>query len=170
MNANSKSLAIEADLFARRPAADCPSNRSVGLKTCITQDDHELPTLAQEFEKWKNTRGGAHIMNHAYRMAAGYAARYKKTNRPVSIALIWELLRDRVDWISEGLKKRGIKMERHEGFALSNSFRAYAARHMMERNPEWSGMFILRSVGNKSRKIRTIILDNRTENNDNNHS
>jgi len=41
---------------------------------------------------------------------------------------------------------------------------------MMERNPEWSGMFILRSVGNKSRKIRTIILDNRTENNDNNHS
>lgn len=106
-------------------------------------------TLMEQFEVWKETPGGRHTLRLLYRTVAPYAARYQRTGRRVAIGLIWELLRDRVAWVRRRLAARGVEIERWDGFAFNNNFRAYAARHILSRRPEWDGLFATRKLTNE---------------------
>jgi hypothetical protein len=115
------------------------------------------PTLEQQFQTWAHTPGGRHVMRHAYRITAGYAARYRRTGRRVSQRLVWEMLRDRIDWIREGLQKRGLDVMKWDGFRLNDHFTAYAARSIVAHRPDWNGVFEFREVG-KVRKTRKVLV------------
>ena len=115
------------------------SNEQLGL---LEQDK----TWSQEFDAWKSSKYGAHLLNHLYRVSAGYGERYMRTGRRVSVKLIFELVRDRLPWIRSSLIRRGIKPTKVNGFSLNNCFTAAVARHIMSRRPEFQGMFELREI------------------------
>jgi hypothetical protein len=116
------------------------------------------PGLADQFEKWKRTPGGAFVLNQAYRLAAGQAARFQRAGQPGSIALIWEQLRYRFDWIRLCAGRKGVSLDKWGGYRLNNNLRAYIARHVMERRPEWAGLFALRAVGQVRNKRRVVVI------------
>ena len=99
-------------------------------------------TNRAKFEAWKQTPGGARVMQIAYGITAQYARRFQRTGRRASIKLIWEQMRDNIAHI----KRRGVPLEKSEGFALNNSFTAYIARHIMEHRQEWRGLFETREI------------------------
>lgn len=119
------------------------------------------PGLAAQFEKWKATPGGRFILEQAYRLAAGQAARFKRKGHQGSIALIWEQLRDRCGWIRVCAQRKGVSLDKWGGYRLNNNLRAYIARHVMERRPEWAGLFELREVGKVRMKRRVIVIEDR---------
>jgi hypothetical protein len=122
------------------------------------QSDLFEPTIAQRFEAWKATAGGAQILCRFYRITAAYYGRWKTTRQPVSQRLLWETLRDRVDGIRRELKRRGIRLECERGFLLNDHFTAYAVRHMIAEHPEWKVLFELREVGKPRKVKRTTIV------------
>ena len=127
----------------------------------MTQDDLFEQTIARRFEAWRQTRGGAHLLRHCYRIASGYVPRFKRTGRGVSQRLVWELLRYRLEWIKPGLQKRGIEVTRENGFLLNDHFTAHAARHIVAHRPEWNGLFQLREIGKVRKKRKVIIVEER---------
>ena len=130
----------------------------------MIQTDLLKLTPVQQFELWRETPGGKHVLKHAYRLTAGYANRYLRTKQRVSVQLVWELLRDRVKWIRAGLKRRKIKLDKFDGFTLNNSFTAYVARHIIDHRPEWKGLFELREVGVVRQKRKVVVITEPTGN------
>lgn len=102
------------------------------------------PGVAKQFATWKATPGGRRVLQMAYAIAAGYARRYARSGRRVSMRLIWESLRDNVGHIRARLKAQGADLENWRGFRLNNNFHALTARHILDRRPEWAGLFELR--------------------------
>lgn len=131
------------------------------LQRLLFEDD-----IADRFERWKATPGGAHLMRHAYRISAGYGARFIRTGRRVSVKLVWELLRDRLDWIRPALAARGIHVRKINGFALNNIFTAHVARHIMQNHVAggrrvWLGLFETRELGagHGHRRVTIVKID-----------
>lgn len=110
------------------------------------QTDMLDETIVQQFERWKQTPGGRHVMQIAYALTARYARRFKQQGRTVSMKLIWEQLRDNVLYIRARAKSRGILIEQMNGFTLNNNFTAHVARHILKHKPEWDGLFELREL------------------------
>ena len=125
--------------------------------TSAQQTDLFADEIVQRFEKWKATPGGGQVMNRAYRIASFYARRFDRTGRRVSIRLVWESLRDRVDGIRAELKRRGISLPCERGFRLNDHFAAHVARHIMAHRKEWDGLFETRELG-ATRKTRKVIV------------
>ena len=121
-----------------------------------SQQDLFSPTIAQQFEAWRQTPGGKHLLRHAYRIAAGLLKRTPPGQR-LSVKLVWELLRHKYRWICAGLKRRGIAPHRVNGFALNNIFTAYVARHMMNHRADWAGRFEVRELNRVKPKRVTEI-------------
>jgi len=115
------------------------------------------PTLQQQFEAWKATPGGGHILNLIYRRTACYAARYRRTGRRVSIRFIWEGVRDHVSHYGPKLQRR--LPAKVDGYRLNDHLHAYVARHIVEHRPEWRGLFELREVGKERKKRKIIIIE-----------
>ena len=124
-----------------------------------TQPDLFKASIADKFDAWRQTPGGKHILNLCYRRAAGYANRYLKTGRRVSVKLVVELVRDHVSYHSDKLKRRQIKAAKVDGYAINNSFTASIARHIIDHNPEWNGCFELREVGIVRTRRKVIVID-----------
>lgn len=118
-------------------------------------------TLQQKFDAWKATPGGKHVLNILYRKAAGYAARYQRTKRRVSIRLLWEQTRDHVSFWAPQVKARLDTTV--DGYRLNDHLHAYAARHILAHKPEWHGMFHLREVGREkpNRKVTVLRVEER---------
>lgn len=125
----------------------------------MIQDDLFERTIAQRFEVWKSTKGGAHLLRHYYRLTAGYAERFKRTGRGVSQRLVWELLRYRLEWIKPALQKKGIAVTKENGFWLNDHMTAHAARHVISRRPDWNGLFQLREIGITRKKRKIIVIE-----------
>jgi hypothetical protein len=123
------------------------------------QSDLFEPSIAQRFEAWKNTPGGGQVLARLYRITAGYYGRWLRTRRGVSQRLLWETLRDRLDGIRRELAKRGIKLPCERGFILNDHFTAYAVRHMLVENPDWSVLFELREIGKQRRRRRVLVIE-----------
>lgn len=101
----------------------------------------------REFNAWKATKYGAHLLEKIYRTAAvRFADNFVRRGRQVSMKLIFELVRYDLPWIKRALSRRGIRATKVDGFALNNNFTAPAARHLMNRRQEWQGMFELRHL------------------------
>ena len=118
------------------------------------QHDAFDPGIDQMFEAWRQTPGGKHVLRHAYRITAPYAARYKRTGRRVSVRLIWETLRDRISWIQAGLANRGIEVKKINGFRLNDHLHSRVARHIVSHRPDWGGLFEFRKISWMERKVR----------------
>jgi hypothetical protein len=118
-------------------------------------------TTEQKFEVWKDSHGGRHVLRIAYAIAAPYAARYRRTGRKVSMKLIWELMRDRMDAIVARCARRGIRVRAFDGFALNNVFTAHVARHIMGHRTDWAGMFETREMGVVRRKRKVVVIEER---------
>ena len=103
-------------------------------------------TNRAKFEAWKQTPGGARVMQIAYGITAQYARRFQRTGRMASIKLIWEQMRDNIAHIKARMQARGISLDKQDGFALNNNFHAYIARHIMEHKAEWNGLFETRGI------------------------
>ncbi len=115
--------------------------------------------IAQEFEAWKKSAGGAEVMRIAYAIAASYARRFQMRGRRVSMKLIWEQLRDNVVYIRARKKALKVGLEKLDGFALNNNFHAYVARHILAHKPTWAGLFELREVGKVRTKRKVIVIE-----------
>jgi hypothetical protein len=110
---------------------------------------------AQEFEKWKATRGGGWILQWLYIFAAPYAQRFLESGRRVSIRLIWERVRDeKLNWI----RARHPDCKPVGGYAMNDHFHAHAARHILNRRPEWAGMFETRELQKPRNPVSEIVV------------
>lgn len=114
----------------------------------------------QEFDEWKETRGARFLLREGYRIASVFAARYLRTGKKVSIRLIWELMRDRLDELRGRAERRGIAIKKYGGFVLNDHYHAYFSLHMEDRRPDWKGMFRHRELG-PSRKQTVIVIPGR---------
>lgn len=107
-------------------------------------------TLAEEAEEWMHTPGGRHIMRDLYAIASGYVPRWRRSGIPISVKLVFEIERQRIKEVTARAvricKARGIEIPRKYGYTLNNSHTAYIARHMMDRRPDWRGLFETREV------------------------
>lgn len=117
-------------------------------------------TTGQLFDAWKETPGARRVLQMAYAIAAGYARRFQRNGRRVSMTLVFEILRDNVAAVIS--RRRGLKLEKVDGFVLNNNFRPYMARHIIAHKPEWAGLFEMRELTTETRstprKKRTIIV------------
>jgi hypothetical protein len=110
----------------------------------------ELP-YAQQFEEWKDSAGGAWILERCYKRAAYFARVYKETGQKVSVRLLWELVR-----YFDLKKVRALHdVKKVDGYAMNDHFHAHAARHIYARRPDWRGMFELRELQRK-RNPKTV--------------
>lgn len=114
----------------------------------------DLP-YAQAFDQWKRTAGGNWILERLYRRAAPYAARWRRTGRPVGIRLLWELVRW---WDLGALRAAHPEIRKCDGYAMNDHFHAHAARHLMDRRPDWQGLFAERELQKPRHPTREITI------------
>jgi len=114
--------------------------------------------IAQDFDAWKATAGGRHVLKAVYATVAPYGNRFRSTGRRVSIKLVWELCRDRIAYIRWRAKRQGIELKEWKGYSLNNVFTAYVARHVLAHRPEWEGAFELRAVGRDKPKRKAVVI------------
>lgn len=112
----------------------------------LIQQDMLGDTVEMKFHHWRQTPGGKRVLQIAYAIAAGYARRFKRTGRIVSMKLIWEILRDNIHAICA--RRRYLKLEPVDGFVLNNNFTSLISRHMVRHKPEWDGLFEFRERHN----------------------
>ena len=98
------------------------------------------------FGRWKETTGGAQVLRRCYQEAAEFGERYRRTGQQVSMDYIFHRVRDRLAAIQLRLRRSGCTLPRVGGYRLNNNFTAYIARHIMDRRPDWDGMFELRKI------------------------
>jgi hypothetical protein len=116
-------------------------------------------TWQHRFNIWKNTPGGARIMQDLYQLANQYGRVWKRTGIPVSIALLYEIERQRIKTVTARAQSRGVKLKKEYGYTLNNSLRAYIARHIMANRKDLDGLFdvcALRSDPMTHDQIRTV--------------
>ena len=114
------------------------------------QSDLFEPTIAQQFEAWKQTPGAGHVLAAFYRKAAGFFSRFKCSGVGCSQRLIEELTRDEI----RRNELRGITWQ---GYSLNSHFTAHIVRHMLREHPEWHPMFELRAL-NAARYERKVLV------------
>jgi len=105
-------------------------------------------TPAEQFEYWKTLPGSRQILRAVYRHTARYGRRYIRTGRQVSVRLIWHLVRDEVNGVRKRCEQRGLDMRKWKGYSLNNSLTSSVSRHIMDRRPEWEGIFEVRKLKN----------------------
>lgn len=103
-------------------------------------------SLADRAARWIHSPGGRHVMRDLYALAAHYARDWKRYGIPVSVALIFEIERQRIKTVRARALRRGFKIADESGYTLNNSYSAYIARHIMERRKDWDGLFETRKL------------------------
>lgn len=101
-------------------------------------------SIREQFEAWKETPGGRFILMNAYKLSAAQADRFKRCGQRGSVRLVWEQLRYRLAWIRQCARRKGVRLEKWNNYALNDHFHAHVARHILSRKPEWQGLFELR--------------------------
>ena len=103
-------------------------------------------SLCDRAMRWMHTPGGRHVMRDLYALAAKYVPRWRRTGIPVSVAMLWEIERQRIKEVSARAVRMGYKIKDEHGYTLNNSYRAYVARHVMDRRKNWTGLFEIREL------------------------
>lgn len=124
------------------------------FKLAFEGTEHE-----QTFLLWKETPGGRRIMKDAYAITASYVPEWKRTGVPVSATLVFELLRHRIKHVLSRADRMQVKAASMYGFSLNNVVRPYCARHIMDRRPDWCGIFELREVGKKRKIVESKTIE-----------
>lgn len=113
--------------------------------------------IATRFAVWKQTPGGRQLLRFAFQETARFAARHARTGQRVSMDYVMHILRDRISRIQSHLARRGITLPREGGYRINDHFTAYIARHIMDRRPEWDGLFETRKLNAKRMVARRKI-------------
>lgn len=121
-----------------------PANCDVQLTLTIDQESLQSYRDCQE---WIHSEYGRRIMRHLFAIAAWYAKRHTLTGRRVSMRLLWELTRDRLPELRRRYQGNEISPTRSNGFAMNNNYHAHVARFILDRRPDWAGMFEQRELG-----------------------
>lgn len=103
-------------------------------------------SLADRAERWMHSPGGRHVMRDLYALAAKYERDWRSTGIPVSVAMLFEIERHRIKIVTARALRLGYEIADEYGYTLNNSYRAYVARHMMDRRTDWKGMFEVREL------------------------
>lgn len=122
-------------------------------------DLHRADNAWQQFLEWKQLPGAGHVLRDLYALAAPYAARHRRTHITVSIKLLFELERDRIKRVRARAQAAGIRLPAWKGYTLNNTLTAPIARHIVERRPDWAGMFEHRESPGKRRKKWALIVN-----------
>lgn len=85
-------------------------------------------------------------MRDLFALAAKYAPRWRRTGIPVSVAMLWEIERQRIKEVTARALRCGMVVKDEYGYTLNNSYRAYVARHIMDRRQDWKGLFETREL------------------------
>lgn len=112
------------------------------------------PTAIQEFDLWKTSKGGNWVLEQCHRYAARFAEQYLKTGRKVSINLIWGMVRY---YELKGLLEQHA-LERTDGYVMNDHFAPLVARHILDRHPDWAGMFETRQLQKPRRPSTEIVV------------
>ena len=123
-----------------------------------TQYDLFAAIPQQQFEAWRQLPGAKHVLKDAFRITASYVPQWKKSGISVSFALIAELIRHRVKHVHSRAVAREIKAASMDGFSMNNSLSASVARFIMERRPEWVGIFQTRELGSTNKPRRCVVV------------
>ena len=111
------------------------------------QLDLALPTEHEQlFRAWKETPGGRHLLRYAYIVTAMLLRRIP-ADQLLSAKLVFELLRYLLPRLRARLARKGIAVDKVNGYALNNVFTAYLARHIMAHRTDWAGRFEMRETG-----------------------
>ena len=108
--------------------------------------------LGEKFLAWVHTAGGRHIANRIIRRCWGYWRR----GRRMGIKAIWETERWRFGELKKRAASRGNRLGKAEGYAFNNSFTAYMARFVMEKEERLDGFFELREVNRAPRTGKDV--------------
>lgn len=120
------------------------------METCQQLDfcmDAKAPISARAFN-WMHTKGGRMIMRDLYAIAAGFVKDWERSGIPVSIDYIFHIERHRIKLVKSRAQRMKVRIEKHYGYALNNTYTPYVARRILQNRPEWSGLFELREVQN----------------------
>jgi len=101
-------------------------------------------TNSQVFDHWHDSRGGRFLLREIFRISASYGNRYNRTGQRVSVKLIWEMVRDRLKVLKYRASMKGITIQKIDGYRMNNNLHPYVARLIVDRRPQWDGMFEMR--------------------------
>ena len=114
-------------------------------------------THSQEFDHWHDSKGGRFLLRELFRISASYGNRYIKTGQRVSVKMIWEMVRDRMKILKHRAKTKGIIIKKLDGYTMNNNLHSHVARFIVERRPEWKGMFEMRELNKKPSKTIVVL-------------
>ena len=97
--------------------------------------------LDQEYAAWSEMPGARHIKKHCYRITAAYVTEWRKSRIPVSFSMIWELVRHLVKHRLSRMERLAVDASKWDGYSLPNNFRGRLTREIMEKRPDWAGIF-----------------------------
>ena len=127
----------------------------------MSQDELFQPSIAQRFEAWKATRGGAFCLCKLHAITAGYYARWRRTGVKPCTALVWNQVRYNLDEVRAKLAAKGQRLRRERGFWLNDNFSSRAVRLMIEHRPEWAILFELRAIDKVRSKRKVVVITER---------
>lgn len=117
------------------------------LRVAVPVAAHDAESaLSHLADEWMHSPGGRHIMRDLYALAAGYVPRWRRTGIPIAVSLLWEIERQRIKEVTARCQRRGITLKKDYGYTLNNDRRPYVSRHMMDRRPDWKGLFETREL------------------------
>jgi hypothetical protein len=119
-------------------------------------DQHYQAWLA-----WKQLAGARELLRIGHAICAGLIAADVRAgrNRPVSVKLIWELLRRHHAWIVTRRQRLGLPAK--PGFRLNNNFTAYFSRDLVRHRPDWQDRIEQRELGRKPPTERITVIRER---------
>ena len=106
--------------------------------------DERRDQIARDFEEWKQSLGARHVLRDMHAKAAGFFRDYQRFGIRVSMKYLWEIERHHLGKVRARLKRMGGDLEKWHGYRLNNNFTALIARHILDRHPEWDGLFEIR--------------------------
>jgi len=85
-------------------------------------------------------------MRDLYAIAAGFVRDWKASGIPVSIDYIFHIERHRIKLVRSRAQRMGVRILKHYGYSLNNTYTPYVARRILQNKTEWQGLFELREV------------------------
>jgi hypothetical protein len=119
----------------------------------------EDQTIAQRFDVWKHTPGGAQILRRVYEVTAGYYRDYVRYGIKTNQRLIWEQVRHRLDKVRARLARNGHRLEAERGYTMNDHFTKYALLHCCANHPEWAAMFEFRAPKERAVERVTVVRE-----------
>ena len=99
--------------------------------------------------EWREREGANMVMERFFRISAGYSRRWLAKGITVSATLIFEIVRDYY-------KTHRVECGKQNGYRMPNVIRPYLARFVLDRRPDWKGLFQTAELKKRKKLVREI--------------